>query len=360
MSTSPNDEKALEESGFQILEAEGEPEDDLEDEGEVIDVGQAGIVKAESVTLADEGGRWVKAKPDKDTKRFDSASRDLYAAFVRHATSLERLTEEHERALGLKRRDHGDKEAAKKLVVHNLRLAIKMAHQYRRAWANLMDLVQEASTGMAIAAEKWDPDQGTRYGTYAAYWIRAQLTKFLMTHGRLIHTGNTRAGRKLFHQLPRIRRQLTAAGVEPNVANIAKEVGESEEEVARIVQRLDGREASLSTPIGDDGGGGTLGDMIQGNEISPEDGAAQMEMQRMMGGLIERFSETLEDERDIAIWTEHLLSQEPTSLVALGKRFGVSKQRMGQLATKLKRAFRRHIIDELGPEASIRWLFQNE
>src|SRR2546430_2531716 len=83
-----------------------------------------------------------------------------------------------------------------------------------------------ASAGMAVAAQRWDPDQGTRFGTYAVYWIRAQLTKFLMTHGRAIHTGNTRAGRKLYFQLPRVRRKLLAEGKEPSVENIAKEVQE--------------------------------------------------------------------------------------------------------------------------------------
>ena len=246
------------------------------------------------------------------------------------------MSEEEERVFGLLVRDKNDKRAGQKLVVHNLRLAIKMAHQYKRAWANLMDLLQEASTGLAIAAQKWDPDQGTRFGTYAAYWIRAQLTKFLMTHGRLIHTGNTRAGRKLFHQLPRIRRKLVAAGELPNVANIAKESGESEEEVARIVSRLDAREASLSAPIGGPDGDSTLGDLVaaDGSE-NPEVLAAKQEVSNMMDSLILSFSKTIENERDKAIWQEHLLSQEPTSLVALGKRYGVSKQRMGQLATHL-------------------------
>jgi RNA polymerase sigma-32 factor len=359
--TGTGTDQELEDAGFQILEADEQADDQDEgkDEGPVVDMGGQGLVKRDSVTLADEAGEWVKAKAEKDTKRFDARSRDLYQAFVREATSYDRLTEEQERALGLKVREHQDTDAAKKLVVHNLRLAIKMAHQYRRAWANLMDLVQEASTGMAIAAQKWDPDQGTRYGTYAAYWIRAQLTKFLMTHGRLIHTGNTRAGRKLFHQLPRIRRQLLAAGQEPTIDAIAAEVNETPEEVARIVQRLDAREASLSAPVGDEAGS-TLGDMVAGEGYDPEVGASQREMQALMEGLIQRFGATLTDERDIAIWSEHLLSTEPTSLVALGKRFGVSKQRMGQLATRLKRAFRRHIVDELGPEASLRWLFDRD
>jgi RNA polymerase sigma-32 factor len=270
------------------------------------------------------------------------------------------LTEDQERALGLKVRDHEDGDAAKKLVVHNLRLALKMAHQHRRSWTNLMDLVQEASAGMAIAAQRWDPDQGTRFGTYAVYWIRAQLTKFLMTHGRIIHTGSTRAGRKLYFQLPQIRRRLLAAGKEPTVEAIAEEVGESTEEVTRILNRLDGREASLSAPLGSDEESGTLGDVIAGEQLSPENRVGNEEANQLIRGVVERFAQTLQDERDLAICREHLVSDEPVSLVEFGNRYGVSKQRMGQLATRLKRAFRRHIIDELGPNTQLHWLFRQD
>jgi RNA polymerase sigma-32 factor len=342
------------------------------DIGDSIDSGDVGaggaLVRARRVALPGEpGGDWVKdeavaetSDDELDRSVKDVGSRDgIYSAFVRQATRMPRLSEDEERAFGRKVRDFQDQEAAKKLVVHNLRLAIKMAYQYRRSWTNIMDLVQESSAGMAIAAQRWDPDQGTRFGTYAVYWIRAQLTKFLMTNGRAIHTGNTRAGRKLYFQLPRIRRKLLAEGKSATVDEIAAEVHESPEEVARIVARLDGREASLDAQVGDDEGN-TLGEMIAGEGRDPEDQVAQNEVGRVIADLTKRFAATLENERDRAIWTEHLVAAEPKSLVELGERYGVSKQRMGQLATRIKRAFRRHIIDELGPDTQLHWLFATE
>ena len=125
----------------------------------------ASLVRRSSVQLADAQGEWVSSQDKSD---------DLYANFVRQATRIPRLSEEEERVLGLLVRDHQDQAAAKKLVYHNMRLAIKMAHQYRRSWASLMDLVQEALAGMTIAAGRWDPDQNTRFGTYSTYWIKAQ------------------------------------------------------------------------------------------------------------------------------------------------------------------------------------------
>jgi RNA polymerase sigma-32 factor len=354
-----------------VLEPGGEVVD-VGDVGEVSDNGDVGaggaLVRARRVALPGEpGGDWVQAEQvgepsDDELNRSvkDVGSRDgIYSAFVRQATRVARLAEDEERALGRKVRDFQDQEAAKKLVVHNLRLAIKMAYQYRRSWTNIMDLVQESSAGMAIAAQRWDPDQGTRFGTYAVYWIRAQLTKFLMTNGRAIHTGNTRAGRKLYFQLPRIRRKLLAEGKSATVDEIAAEVHESPEEVARIVARLDGREASLDAAVGDDEGS-TLGEMIAGDDRGPEEQVAQNEVGRVLADLTRRFASSLENDRDRAIWHEHLVAAEPKSLVELGERYGVSKQRMGQLATRIKRSFRRHIIDELGPNTQLHWLFASE
>jgi RNA polymerase sigma-32 factor len=351
------------------LDDAGPDDAGLGDDGEVLDVGGGGLVRARRVALPGEpGAEWVKENDvevsdeelHKSVKDVSSGSEDIYKAFVRQATRVQRLSEEEERALGLKVRDHQDLSAQKKLVVHNLRLVIKMAHQYRRSWTNIMDLIQEASAGMAIAAQRWDPDQGTRFGTYAVYWMRAQLTKFLMTNGRAIHTGNTRAGRKLYFQLPRVRRKLLAEGKDASIENIAKEVQETPEEVARIVARLDGREASLDAQVGNDDDGSTLGELIAGDDRGPEENAAENEVGKVIKDLMKRFDEGLDHERDRAIWREHLIANEPVSLVELGARYGVSKQRMGQLATRIKRAFRRHIIDELGPQTQLHWLFSSD
>lgn len=294
-----------------------------------------------------------------DEKEVANPPDGVYRSFARQIARIKRLSEEEEYALGMRVAEHDDNEAKKKLVLHNMRLALKMAYQYRRDWTNLMDLVQEASAGMAIAAQKWDPKVGTRFGTYAAYWIRAQLTKFLMTNARLIHTGNTRAGRKVYFSLPQIRRKLLLEGKQPTVELIAKEVGEDPEEVGLIMSRLSGREASLSTPVDEDGAT-TLEDTLSGQQEAPEQIAINNDINRVIKNLIETFESTIKDERDLAIWRENLIANEPINLVDLGKRYGVSKQRMGQLAIRLKRAFRRHIIDELGPTTQLSWLFRED
>lgn len=348
-----------------LLSEEDEPISDFsissgEAEEMVLDVTSEALVKRNAVTLGEYTGEWLPGEGKEPATETPSDIGDLYRTFIQEATRYPRLTEEEERAYGLKVRDHQDRDAARKLVVHNLRLVIKMAHQYRRSWSNIMDLIQEGSAGMATAAERWDPDKGTRFGTYAAYWIRAMLTKFLMTNGRVIHTGNTRAGRKLYFQLPVIRRRLLAEGKTPNVENIAKEVDEDEEEVALVLSRLEGRESSLSHPVGGMDAGSTLGDTIESDVNSPEGFAAHNEVAETMSQLVVGFEAQLTEERDRSIWKEHLVSHSPKSLVELGSRYGVSKQRMGQLASRLKKRFRCHVIDQLGPHTELSWLFEQE
>ncbi len=304
------------------------------------------LVKRSSIRLADAQGEWIPAGEGESA---------LYSNFVRQATQIPRLSEEEERALGYRVRDFSDELAAKKLVYHNMRLAIKMAHQYRRSWTSMMDLIQEALTGMGIASKRWDPDENTRFGTYATYWIKAQLAKFLMTNSRLIHTANSRAGRKIYFALPGLRRELLAKGLEPTPERIAKELNEDPEEVALVMARLENKESSLSAPLGDDGT--QLGDTLASEDESPESQSAKAQIQETIKNLIQTFEKTLTDARDLTIWREHLVSSEPVNLVDLGRRYGVSKQRMGQLADRIKKSFRRHVIDTLGPHTQLSWLF---
>ncbi len=316
------------------------------------------LVPRGSLSLAEHKGEWIDDKDIADLEK-DSNSDSIYKSFARQIARIKRLSDEEEYALGMRVKLEHDNNAKKKLVLHNMRLALKMAHQYRRDWTNLMDLVQEASAGMAIAAQKWDPEMGTRFGTYAVYWIRAQLTKFLMTNARLIHTGNTRAGRKVYFSLPVVRRKLLLEGKSATAEEIAKEVGEEPGEVQLILDRLQGRESSLSTPIDGDGGS-TLEDTLSNEMANPEQHFTHNQIQQLIKEVIASFEKSIKDQRDLAIWREHLLANDPVNMVELGKRYGVSKQRMGQLATRLKRGFRRHIIERLGPQTQLSWLFRED
>ena len=159
--------------------------------------------------------------------------RDPVERFLSEARRYPRLSESEERELGVAVRQRGDMDAARKLVVHNLRLVVAIAYQYRRAWTNILDLFQEGSVGLMEAVKRWEPTLGPRFGSYAAYWIRAYVLKFLMTNSRLIHVGNTRAGRKLFFRLEKERQKLLAAGFEPTPKLLAAKLDVDEKELDR-------------------------------------------------------------------------------------------------------------------------------
>ena len=181
------------------------------------------------------------------SRRFATPSGDFWPR--RAATSA--CPKQEERALGVAARERGDLNAARTLVVHNLRLVISIAYQYRRAWTNILDLFQEGSVGLMEAVKRWEPKLGPRFGTYAAYWIRAYVLRFLMTNSRLIHVGNTRAGRKLFFRLEKERQKLLAAGIDVTPKLLAAKLDVDEKELDEVRQHLESREVPFDPRPGE-------------------------------------------------------------------------------------------------------------
>jgi len=288
--------------------------------------------------------------------------RDPVARLMAEVRRHQRLSEAEERELGRAVREKGDLDAARRLVVHNLRLVVAIAHQYRRAWANILDLFQEGSVGLMEAVKRWEPTLGPRFGSYAGYWIRAYVLKFLMTNSRLIHVGNTRAGRKLFFRLERERQKLVAAGFEPTPKLLAAKLDVDERDLDEVGRHLDSREVSFD-PQGsgtDADEGYSLSERIPLAQASPEESAATAEMSGALHQVMESFAEGLTDERERVVWREHLAAPEPLPLGELGARFGVSKQRMGQIAESLKKRFRDRIVAKMGPDIRTDWLGSSE
>jgi RNA polymerase sigma-32 factor len=282
--------------------------------------------------------------------------RDPVGRFLAEARRFKRLTDAEERELGKAVREQGDMNAARRLVVHNLRLVISIAYQYRRAWASILDLFQEGSVGLMEAVKRWEPSLGPRFGTYAAYWIRAYVLKFLMTNSRLIHVGNTRAGRKLFFRLEKERQKLLAAGFEVTPKLLAAKLDVDERELDEVRQHLESREVSLDPQGSSDDETFPLAERIASGGRSPESEAAHAELADAVRDFVGEFRDGLKDARERAVWHEHLATEEPVALGELGARFGVSKQRMGQIADQLKKRFRAEIIGKLGPDVRTDWL----
>ena len=267
------------------------------------------------------------------------------------------LSTEEERELTMAYYEHKDSTAGRKLVVHNLRLVVKMAYRYRRAWASVMDLIQEGNIGLVEAVQRFDPFKGAKFSTYATFWIRAYMLRYLLENSRTVRVSRTRVGRKLFFQLARERAKLRAMGIEPEPKLLAERLGVDSDELEDMLKYVDQQEVRVDAPIGEDGSTGTILDTMRSQGRSPEAEAAKAEFASSVTEALDAFAETLTDERELMAWSKHLMADDPMSLSQLGAHFGVTKQRMGQIVTAIKKRLRKHLVTVFGPDVELGFYF---
>lgn len=264
-------------------------------------------------------------------------------AELRHYPPISR---EEEHALAVRWVEHGDVEAARRLVLANLRLVVKIAMEYRRAWTNLLDLIQEGNVGLVQAVQRFDPYQGVKLSSYAAYWIRAYILKYLLDNIRLVRLGTTRAQRKLFFRLNREKRELERQGFEVEPRLIAERLDVSEEDVRDMEQRLQHGDLSIDAPVRDEDGSASFGDFIPSAGRSAEQTVADQELRRVFLEKVQEFAATL-DEREQKIVRDRILADEPRTLQEIGDEFGVTRERVRQLEARVVARLRDYLREQL-------------
>ncbi|HTO05592.1 MAG TPA: RNA polymerase factor sigma-32 [Myxococcota bacterium] len=265
----------------------------------------------------------------------DAYPRDTLQRYFAEVARYPLLSREEE--LELARKVHGanDAEAAQKLVLSNLRLVVKIALEYRRVWTNLLDLIQEGNVGLLQGVKRFDPDRGVKLSSYASYWIRAYILKYLIDNIRMVRVGSSRAERKLFFQLSRARRELVQEGREVTPALLAEKLGVREPEVVDLQHRLAQGDLSMDAPARrDDPGGGTFGEAVAGEDAREADPVADQDMRRAFREQVERFAVDL-DPRESAILRQRILADEPRTLQEIGDDFGLTRERVRQIEKKL-------------------------
>ncbi len=262
------------------------------------------------------------------------------------------LTREEELRLARLYRETGDRDALFRLVTANLMLVVRIAYSFRRAARNLLDLIQEGNIGLLQAIERFDPEIGARLPTYAAWWVRAYIVKFLLDNVRQVRVGTTNVRRKLLRNLDAERRRLEAQGFEVAPRLLAERFGVPEEEIQAVQQVLDSRDVSLDAPIGDDGEQ-TRGDQMSQPGPSVEEQVARRETQEKVQAALVKFRVQL-SERDLAILDGRILSDDPLTLQALGDRFGTTREAVRQAEAKLLARLKEYLTTELGDLRSIR------
>ena len=163
----------------------------------------------------------ISKKTDLVPTKSDSY-KDPLTQYIKEITKHKLLTIEEEKKLVKQLHETGDIEAAKKLVMANLRLVVKISMEYKTAYKNVMDLIQEGNMGLMKAVSKYNPEKGAKLSYYASWWIKSYVLKFILDNFRLIKIGTTADQKKLFYNLMREKERLQNQGIEPSVALISE------------------------------------------------------------------------------------------------------------------------------------------
>ncbi len=254
------------------------------------------------------------------------------------------LSPEEEHDFAVQYKEYGDIQAAYRLVTGNLRLVVKLAREYQHASEQLLELIQEGNTGLMEAVQKFDPYRGVRFPSYAAWWIRAYMLRFLMRNFRLIRIGTTRAQRKLFYNLRKEKAKIEAEGFVPSPKLIAHRLDVSEGEVIDMEQRLAAPETSLDTRLNNAEHGATLGDMVADSSASPERMVEAAHDQKLIQQQIAAFAEQLTG-RDKVIFEQRLIADEPRTLQEIADEYELSRERVRQIENQIKKKLKAHLLD---------------
>ena len=278
---------------------------------------------------------------------------DAMQAYMREVRRHPLLSAEEEHTLAVDYAKSGDVGVAARLVTANLRLVVKIAYDYRRAYKNMMDLVQEGNIGLMQAVKRYDPYRGVKLSSYAAWWIRAYMLRFILNNWRLVKIGTTQAQRKLFFNLNKEKAKLTAMGIEPTSAEIAKSLEVDEADVIEMDRRLARADASLDSPVKEgDGRETTRLELLPGTSDTPERVAEKAEIEDLLHRELESFKQTLSG-KDVAIFEKRMVADEPLTLQELGDEFGVSRERVRQLEARLTGKLREHLKKTLGDAVGV-------
>lgn len=266
-----------------------------------------------------------------------------YLAEVRRFPALSR-DEEHD--LAMRYYQSGDKSAAYKLIMSNLRLVVIVAREYQKHYQNILDLIQEGNIGLLEAVKKYDPFRGIRFPSYAVYWIRAYILRHLINSIRLVKIGTTQAQRKLFFNLQREKTKLEAEGFTPEARLLAERLNVRESDVIEMEQRLALPELSVDAPVNTAEGPSDYHSILPDLGENTEELIAKEQFSDVLRKAVEEFKAGL-DAKECAIVEQRLFTEEPVTLQAIANQFGLSRERIRQLESRLKTRLKQYLSDKL-------------
>lgn len=254
------------------------------------------------------------------------------------------LLEPHEEfELAKEHYEHGDILAAQRLVTSNLRLVVKISNDFKQEQINMLDLVQEGNYGLMQAVKRFNPYKGVKLSTYAAWWIRAYILKYIMQNRSQVKIGTTAGQKRLFYNLQREAEQLLREYEAVSPRMLAERLDVKEKEVIEMQQRLDASDLSFDAVATEEGrGDGHLLNALTQDRHNLEDEVVNAQLQSRFRNELEEFKSTL-NARDLDILATRVLKDKPLTLQEIGDKYSLSRERVRQLEARLVKNLRKFI-----------------
>lgn len=263
-----------------------------------------------------------------------SGTTDL-SAYLQSIRHYPLLSPEDELEIAKRIYDNKDSEAARILVVANLRLVVKIAHDYLQRGIQVLDLIQEGNLGLLQAVKEYDPYRGVKFSTYASYWIKAYIRQFILKNWSLVKIGTTKAQRTLFYRLQKEKARFEALGIEPDVKLLAEKFDVKEKEVREMAQRLGSRDLSLNAPLrSDESQDVSYIQSLPDDSISADLALAEKEIESEFSRRLDSFERSLAG-KELIVFRERLRAEEPKTLQTIGDQYGITRERVRQIEARV-------------------------
>lgn len=264
-----------------------------------------------------------------------SSSTDPLTLYLNEIQRYPLLTREEEEKIAKEYYDTRNPDAAQKLVRANLRFVVKIAAEYSKFGARMIDLIQEGNVGLMHAVKEFNPYKGNKLITYAVWWIKGYIQEYLMRQYSMVRIGTTQNQRKLFYQLQKQKEALEKLGETPQIALLSEKLGIPEDEVSEMAKRMSGRDVSIDRPIDEDSGF-SIKDLLKS-----ESGEEPLDERMALAEQLEILKEKIEslrpelNEKEKIILDERLLSDDPLTLQEIGEKYKITREAVRQAEVRV-------------------------
>ena len=298
----------------------------------------------------------MKNREEKTTKSYSAnlpKTTNSLESYIADISNYPVLSRKEEYELAMRYKTEGDIEAARQLVSCNLKFVVKIAHEYRNYGINIMDIIQEGNIGLMQAVKGFDPTKGYKLISYAVWWIRAYIHNFLIQSWSLVKVGTNQAQRKLFYKLRSTKNALgtkTGAVTDVDYSEIADQLGVKVKDVVTMDQRMTQKDLSLDAKMRDDQKVSFI-NYLKDERYNQEDLIAKSQIESTIRENIDEILSSLK-EREKYVVKHHVISDDPMTLEEIGRKYGISRERVRQIKTaalhKIRKALSKQGIKDPG------------